>query len=144
MNFQLQRKMMEDRESDLGGWNSLVSLGQDLMDRQGGELSSPLVLASAGWLAILTFQLLLPLLAPLLSSGLSSSFLKRHSVPLLPPLSLSGFPAVALTREEFIFNEWLCKKIYPFCQFDSGGTVLITASALAGQSLLPNPMLGEK
>ena len=111
---------MEDCESDLGRWSSLLSLGQDLVDRQGAEISVPLVVGLAGGLAILTFQLLLPLLATLLS-GLSSSNLERHLVPLLPPLSLPGLPAVALTREERPRLE-----NHPKCGMTTGGQVCVT------------------
>ena len=98
--MQKTETVMGDCECDLWGWNSQRFLGQEFVDRQGVELNSPLVAALAGGLAILAFQLLLPLLAPLLSSGLSSSSLERRPVPLLPPLSLPGLPAVAVTREE--------------------------------------------
>ena len=91
---------MEDSEYDSGGGSSLLSLGWDSVDRQGVETGSPLVVALVGGLAFLAFQLLLPLLAPLLSSDSSSSSLERRLVPLLPPLSVPGLPAVAVTREE--------------------------------------------
>ena len=99
----------------------LLSFEQDLVDRQGVESSSPLVAALAGGLAILAFQLLLPLLAPLLSSGLSSSTLERHLVPLLPPFSLPGLPSVAVTREErpMLQN-------HPRCGITTGGQVRLS------------------
>ena len=99
----------------------LLSFEQDLVDRQGVELSSHLVAALAGGLAILAFQLLIPLLAPLLSSGSSSSSLERHLVPLLPPLSLPGLPAVAVTREErpMLQN-------HPRCGITTGGQVRLS------------------
>ena len=49
--------------------NPHLVLEQDLVDRQGVDLSVPLAVGLAGGLAILTFQLFLPLLAPLLTSG---------------------------------------------------------------------------
>ena len=91
---------MEDSEYDSGGGSSLFSLGWNFVDRQGVETGSPLVVALVGGLAFLAFQLLLPLLAPLLSSDSSSSSLERRLVPLLPPLSVPGLPAVAVTSEE--------------------------------------------
>ena len=99
----------------------VLSLGPDFMDRQGVEIYSHLVAALAGGLAILAFQLLLPLLAPLLSSGVSSSTLERRPVPLLPPFSLPGFPAVAVTREERprLQNN-------PRCGITTGGQVRVT------------------
>ena len=119
--YLLKRKVMEDSEYDSVGWNSLISLGQDLVNRQGVEIGNPLAIALAGGLAILVFQLLLPLLAPLLSSGLSSSSLERQPVPLLPPLSLSGLPAVAVTREERprLQN-------HPKCGITTGGQVRLS------------------
>ena len=117
---------MEDSEYDSGGWNPLHSLGQDLVNRQGVELEigNPLVVALAsgfiGGLAILAFQLLLPLLAPLLNGSISSS-LERELVPLLPPLSLPGLPAVAVTREERprLQN-------HPKCGITTGGQVRLS------------------
>ena len=108
---------MEDSEYDSGGWNPLHSLGQDLVNRQGVEIGNPLAIALAGGLAILVFQLLLPLL----SSGLSSSSLERQPVPLLPPLSLAGLPAVAVTREERprLQN-------HPSCGITTGGQVRLS------------------
>ena len=118
---------MEDSEYDSGGWNPLHSLGQDLVNRQGVELEigNPLVVALAsgfiGGLAILAFQLLLPLLAPLLSSGLTSPSLESQPVPLLPLLSLAGLPAVAVTREERprLQN-------HPSCGITTGGQVRLS------------------
>ena len=91
---------MEVPEYDFEERNSLLSLGKDIVDPQEVEISCHLVAALVGGLAILAFQLLLPLLVPLLSSGLSLSFLERKLVPLFPPLSMLGLPAVAVTREE--------------------------------------------
>ena len=114
---------MEDREADLGGWNSLLSIGHDLVDRQGAEISSPLVVGLAGGLAILTFQLLLPLLAPLLSSGSHLQLL-----PSLPSFPLPDFPAVALTREERPRLE-----NHPKCGMTTGGQVCVTHIYLSSQ-----------
>ena len=137
---------MEDREYNSEEWNpiwtrrrgytptgSLVTgaqpvnpqlvHGQDLVDRQGVELSVPLVVGLAGGLAILTFQLLLPLLAPLLSSGS-----RLQLIPSLPPLPLPDFPAVALTREERprLQN-------HPKCGITRGGQVSVTHIYLRSQ-----------
>ena len=109
---------MEDSEYDSGGGSSLLPLGWDFVDRQGGETGSPLVVALVGGLAFLAFQLLLPLLAPLLSSDSSSSSLERRLVPLLPPLSVPGFPTVAVTREERPRLQ-----SHPRCGITTGGQV---------------------
>ena len=95
-----EKKVMVVPEYDFEERNSLLSLGKDIVDPQEVEISCHLVAALVGGLAILAFQLLLPLLVPLLSSGLSLSFLERKLVPLFPPLSMLGLPAVAVTREE--------------------------------------------
>ena len=128
---------MEDSEYDLEEWNPIwtrqrgytptgnpvnpqLVRGQDLVDRHGVELS---VVGLAGGLAILTFQLLLPLLAPLLSSGSPLQL-----IPRLPPLSLPDFPAVALTREERPRLE-----NHPKCGETTGGQVCVTHIYLSSQ-----------
>ena len=112
---------MEGPENDLEEWNSLLSLGKGIVDRQVVDISSHLVAALVGGLAILAFQLLLPLLVPLLSSELSLSSLERELVPLFPPLSMLGLPAVAVTREERprLQN-------HPRCGITTGGQVCLT------------------
>ena len=62
---------MEVPEYNLEEWNSLLTLGQSVVDQQEVDKGSPLVVALAGGLAILAFQLLLPLLASFLGSGSS-------------------------------------------------------------------------
>ena len=112
---------MEDPEYNLEEWNPLFSLGQNLVDRQGGvEMFSPAAVAVAGGLAILAFHLLLPLLNPLLSSGPASSSLERFSVPLFPPLSLQGLPAVAVTVAR---EERPRLQNHPRCGITTGGQV---------------------
>ena len=113
---------MEDPAYNLEEWNPLPAVRQDLIDlidRQDVDIGNPLVVALAGGLAILAFQLLLPLLAPLLSlSGSNPSSLERLSVPLLPPVSMSGLPALAVTREERPRLE-----NHPNCGITTGGQV---------------------
>ena len=90
---------MEGPEKDLEQFQLKSSLPPprfDFTDRQDLEIYSPVAVAVAGGFALLAFQLLLPLLAPLLS-GLTSTSLERNLVPLLPPLSMPGLPAVAVT-----------------------------------------------
>ena len=99
--------------------SSLPSLTQDFWDSQELKIYSPVVVAVAGGLVLLAFQLLLPLLAPLLS-GETSSSLERTLIPLLPPLSVLGLPTVALTREERprLQN-------HPRCGITTGGQVFV-------------------
>ena len=111
---------MEDPEYNLEEWNPLFSLGQNLVDRQGVEMFSPAAVAVAGGLAILAFHLLLLLLNPLLSSGLASSSLERLSVPLFPPLSMQGLPAVAVTVAR---EERPRLQNHPRCGITTGGQV---------------------
>ena len=115
---------MEGPENIREELSSLPSLTQDFWDRQELEIYSPAVVVVAGGLALLAFQLLLPLLAPLLS-GLTSTSLERHLVPLLPPLSMSGLPAVAVTREDRprLQN-------HPRCGITTGGQVQLTFKCL--------------
>ena len=87
---------MEGPETIQEELNSFPPLLEEPSDRQNLEIYSPVVVAVAGGLALLAFQLLLPLLAPLLNA-LTSTTLERHLVPLLPPLSMPGLPAVAVT-----------------------------------------------
>ena len=110
-----REKVMEDREYDLEKWNSLLFLGQDLLDRQGAEIGSPMVAALAGGLAFLAIQLLLALLAPLLSSGSGLS-------PLLPPLSLPGLTPVAVTVNR---EERPRLQNHPRCGITTGGQVRV-------------------
>ena len=110
---------MESPEINQEGLSSLPPLPQEITDRQDLEIYSPAVVVVAGGLALILFQLLLPLLAPLLS-GLTSTSLERHSVPLLPPLSMPGLPAVAVTttREDRPRLE-----NHPRCGITTGGQV---------------------
>ena len=108
---------MEGPEKDLEQLSSLPPPRLDFTDRQDLEIYSPVVVAVAGGLALLAFQLLLPLLAPLLNV-LTSSSLERHLVPLLPPLSVPGLPAVAVTREGRRRLE-----NHPRCGITTGGQV---------------------
>ena len=128
-------KVMESSEYNLEEWNPSPPLNQDLLERQDVEMGSPVVIALAGGLAILAFQLILPLLASLLSSGPSFSSLERLSVtvPLLPPLSLPGLPAVAMTREERprLQN-------HPRCGITTGGQVCLLMGEIK-KSSNPHP-----
>ena len=90
---------MEGPEKDLEQLKALTPPRLDFTDRRDLEIYSPVVVAVAGGLALLAFQLLLPLLAPLLT-GLTSTSLERRLAPVLQPLSLPGLPTLALTREE--------------------------------------------
>ena len=81
---------MGDPEYNSEEWNLFR---QDFTDQQDVEIGSPRAVGLAGGLALLAFQLLLPLLAPLLS--LSGSSFEGFSLPSLPPLSLPTLPAVA-------------------------------------------------
>ena len=110
---------MEGPEKDLEQLSSLPPPCFDFTDRQDLEIYSPVVVAVAGGLALLAFQLLLPLLAPLLS-GVTSTSLEKTLIPLLPPLSVLGLPTVALTREERprLQN-------HPRCGITTGGQVCV-------------------
>ena len=110
---------MEGPENMREELSSLPSLTQDFWDRQELEIYSPVVVAVAGGLALLAFQLLLPLLAPLLS-GLTSTSLERNLVPLLPPLSMPGLPAVAVTTTR---EDRPRLKNHPRCGLTTGGKV---------------------
>ena len=90
-------KVMEDPEYNSEEWNLFR---QDFTDQQDVAIGSPRAVGLAGGLALLAFQLLLPLLAPLSLSGSNPYSLERLSVPLLPPVSMLGLPALAVTREE--------------------------------------------
>ena len=112
--------------------SSLPPLPQEFTDRQDLDIHSPAVVAVAVGLALLAFQLLLPLLAPLLSGGLTSPSLERHLAPVLQPLSLPGLPTVALTREERprLQN-------HPRCGITTGGQVRFAVSCLFFMFPLP-------
>ena len=113
---------MEGPEKDLEQLSSLPPPRFDFTDRQDLEIYSPVVVAVAGGLALLAFQLLLPLLAPLLSSGLTSTSLERHLVPLLPPLSMPGLPAVAVTTSREGRRRL---QNHPRCGITTGGQVYV-------------------
>ena len=106
----------ENNQNEL---SSLPPLPQEFTDRQDLDIHSPAVVAVAAGLALLAFQLLLPLLAPLLS-GVTSTSLEKTLIPLLPPLSVLGLPTVALTREErpMLQN-------HPRCGITTGGQVCV-------------------
>ena len=87
---------MEGPEISQEDSSPFLALSKYFSDRQELEFYSPAVVVIVGGLALLASQLLLPLLAPLLS-GLTSTSLERNLVPLLPPLSMPGLPAVAVT-----------------------------------------------
>ena len=87
---------MEGPETNQEELNSFLSLFETLSDRQNLDIYGPVIVGVAGGLAPLAFQLLLPLLAPL-PNALTSTTLERPLVPLLPPLSMPGLPAVAVT-----------------------------------------------
>ena len=110
---------MEGPEKIREEFGSLPSLTQEFSDRQELEIYSPVVVAVAGGLALLAFQLLLPLLAPLLS-GLTSTSLERNLVPLLPPLSMPGLPAVAVTTSREGRRRL---ENHPRCGITTGGQV---------------------
>ena len=144
MHFRLQivgnrplnviEKVMEDPEYNLEEWNPFPPFRQDLIDRQDVDIGNPLVVALAGGFAILAFQLLLPLLAPLLSlSGSNPYSLERLSVPLLPPVSMLGLPALAVTREERprLQN-------HPRCGITTGGQVRFVCPIILYLSLQHN------
>ena len=112
---------MEGPENIQEELSSLPSLTQDFWDRQELKIYSPVVVAVAGGLALLAFQLLLPLLAPLLS-GVTSTSLERHLVPLLPPLSMPGLPAVAMTTTREGRRRL---ENHPKCGITTGGQVCV-------------------
>ena len=112
---------MESPEINQEGLSSLPPLPQEITDRQDLEIYSPAVVVVAGGLALLAFQLLLPLLAPLLS-GLTSTSLERHLVPLLPPLSMPGLPAVAVTTTREGRRRL---ENHPRCGITTGGQVCV-------------------
>ena len=110
---------MEGPEKYREEFGLLPSLAQEFSDRQELEIYSPVVVAVAGGLALLAFQLLLPLLAPLLS-GLTSTSLEKNLVPLLPPLSMPGLPAVAVTTAREGIRRL---ENHPRCGITTGGQV---------------------
>ena len=116
---------MEGPEKDLEQFQLKSSLPPprfDFTDRQDLEIYSPVVVVViVGGLALLAFQLLLPLLAPLLS-GLTSTSLERNLVPLLPPLSMPGLPAVAVTTSREGRRRL---ENHPRCGITTGGQVFL-------------------
>lgn len=110
---------MEGLENIQEELSSLPSLTQDFWDRQDLEIYSPAVVVVAGGLALLASQLLLPLLAPLLS-GLTSTSSERNLVPLSPPLSMPGLPAVAVTTRREGRRRL---ENHPRCGITTGGQV---------------------
>ena len=112
---------MEGPENMREELSSLPSLTQDFWDRQELEICSPVVVAVAGGLALLAFQLLLPLFAPLLNCLTSTTF-ERHLVPLLPPLSMPGLPAVAVTTSREGRRRL---ENHPRCGITTGGQVFL-------------------
>ena len=112
---------MEGPETNQEELNSFPPLLEEPSDRQNLEIYSPVVVAVAGGLALLAFQLLLPLLAPLLR-GLTSTSLERHLVPLVPPLSMPGLPAVAVTTTREGRRRL---QNHPRCGITTGGQVYV-------------------
>ena len=103
---------MKDPEFDSEAWKPFTFARNFILDRQEMQMSSPLALV------IVAFQLLLPLFALLF---IETSLLPPEDsspVPLAPPLSLPGLPAVAVT--------WQGKpklKNHPKCGITTGGQV---------------------
>ena len=112
---------MESPEKNQEELSSLPPLPQEFTDRQDLDIHSPAVVAVAVGLALLAFQLLLPLLAPLLNV-LTSTSLERHLVPLLPPLSMPGLPAVAVTTTREGRRRL---ENHPRCGITTGGQVCV-------------------
>ena len=79
---------MATLDTDLGGWNPLLLLSQELTDRQAAELANPVIVAAVTLLASLAFHLLFPILVPFNDALRLPSWSYKHPVPLLPPLSL--------------------------------------------------------
>ena len=128
---------MEGPEISQEDSSPFLALSKYFSDRQELEFYSPAVVVIVGGLALLASQLLLPLLAPLLSGLTGPTSLERRLAPVLPPLSLPGLPTVALTREERprLQN-------HPRCGITTGGQVG-PKSALFNQfiNLFPGGML---
>ena len=110
---------MEEPEKNQEEFSSLPSLTQEFTDRQELEIYSPAVVAVADRLALLAVQLVSPRFVPLLS-GLTSTSLERHLVPLLPPLSMPGLPAVAVTTSR---EDRPRLENHPRCGLTTGGKV---------------------
>ena len=115
---------MEGPEINQEDSSPFLALSQYFSDRQQLEIYSPALVVIVGGLALLASQLLVPLLAPLLT-GLTSTSLERRLAPELPPLSLPGLPTLALTREEKprLQN-------HPRCGITTGGQVQFTFKCL--------------
>ena len=111
---------MEEPEKNQEEFSSLPSLTQEFTDRQELEIYSPAVVAVADRLALLAVQLVSPRFAPLLSGLTSTSSLERHLVPLLPPLSMPGLPAVAVTTSR---EDRPRLENHPRCGLTTGGKV---------------------
>ena len=113
---------MATLDTDLGGWNPLLLLSQELTDRQAAELANPVIVAAAAvsFLASLAFHLLFPILVPFIDTLRLPSLSDGHPAPLLPPLSVPGLPAVAMsvTRSERPRLE-----NHPRCGITTGGQV---------------------
>ena len=110
---------MEGPEISQEDSSPFLALSKYFSDGQELEIYSPAVVVIVGGLALLASQLLLPLLAPLLT-GLTSTSLERRLAPVLPPLSVPGLPAVALTSEKRprLQN-------HPRCGITTGGQVCV-------------------
>ena len=103
---------MATLDTDLGGWNPLLLLSQELTDRQAAELANPVIAAAVSFLASLAFHLLFPILVP---------FIDTLRVPLLPPLSMPGLPAVAMSVTRSSERPRL--ENHPRCGITTGGKV---------------------
>ena len=88
---------MATLDTDLGGWNPLLLLSQELTDRHAAELASPVIVAAVSLLVSLAFHLLFPILAPFINTLSVPSLIDGYPVSLLPPLSIPGFPSVAMS-----------------------------------------------
>ena len=112
---------MATSDTDLGGWNPLLLLSQELTDRQAAELANPVIVAAVGLLASLAFHLLFPILAPFFDALMMPSLSDGHPVPLLPPLSMPGLPAVAMSVTRSSERPRL--ENHPRCGITTGGKV---------------------
>ena len=114
---------MATSDTDLGGWNPLLLLSQELTDRQSAEEANPVIVAAAAvsFLASLAFHLLFPILAPFIDTLRLPSLSDGHPVPLLPPLSVPGLPAVAMSVTRSSERPRL--ENHPRCGITTGGQV---------------------
>ena len=112
---------MATLDTDLGGWNPLLLLSQELTDRQAAELANPVIVAAVTLLASLAFHLLFPIFVPFNDALRLPSWSDKHPVPLLPPLSVPGLPAVAMSVTRSSERPRL--ENHPRCGITTGGQV---------------------